>query len=388
MTTNNYIGTNRIQQIDFFKGISLFGILFVNVWLSSSSLLSINQWSNQFSSTLDPLLVKISSLLFEQRFVGIFSLVFGLGVALQQRKLDNHPYVFGVYYFKRTIILALLGTINMVFLFWGDILLTYASLSVILFVVIKLPKKFLLTCSILIYLVPTLLFLIPSIRMFIFHYEEGILKYYTPEALTKIYQSGSLLEIIAARTREFINYGVLNIVWQRTSLSFMIFGYWLGLNNFHLDFSKAYKSLKIAFILSSIYCFGIISYNIIGEQSWIPGIVHYFLHNIFIPVSVLCYLVIFHFIYQSKWLIKINTLVSNLGKLSLSNYLFQCLVCSILFTNVGFALYFKTTPTYNLLIALAIYVIQIVITHYYLKRFKNGPLENLVHTFVYPKTTN
>jgi uncharacterized protein len=67
----------------------------------------------------------------------------------------------------------------------------------------------------------------------------------------------------------------------------------------------------------------------------------------------------------------------------MSNYVFQSLVCTSLFYSYGLGLFYRTTYATNVLIAVGLFVVQAWASAAWLRRFRFGPLEWLLRSFVY-----
>lgn len=368
----------RLPVIDFLRGFALFGILVVNVWIFSTSFIGYESWTHEFSPTLDPLLMRISALLFEQRFVGIFAWVFGVSIAIQQQRYKERGFSFGTYYIKRSLVLMGLGVLNILLFFWGDILFIYGVLSLLLYPLMRLSNKVLFCIAIVIFIVPSCLFLSVPFKMALHEYEEGIRNYYTPESLTGIYQSGSFVEMGLARVREYLSYNVLNILWQRTALSLIIVGYVAGRSELHLHYTQYKNRILLLLLICVLYTIAFACYYFIGDQTLLPWEAFFLLYSLFIPVSILMYVILLTGVYHIQPLQRLTKYVANMGQFSLSNYFFQSIICSFLFTNAGLSWYFHTTPSSNLLIALSVFILQLIVTQVYLKKFATGPMEVLM----------
>lgn len=73
------------------------------------------------------------------------------------------------------------------------------------------------------------------------------------------------------------------------------------------------------------------------------------------------------------------------GRLSLSNFLLQTLICVTLFYGYGFRLFGKVSPWQWILLVLVIYLLQVWISTLWLRRFRFGPAEWLWRTLTYGK---
>jgi uncharacterized protein len=71
------------------------------------------------------------------------------------------------------------------------------------------------------------------------------------------------------------------------------------------------------------------------------------------------------------------------GRMALTNYLFQSLVCTTIFYGYGGGWFGSVGPAAGLLIALAVFAVQIPLSHAWLARFEFGPAEWLWRSLTY-----
>jgi uncharacterized protein len=64
-----------------------------------------------------------------------------------------------------------------------------------------------------------------------------------------------------------------------------------------------------------------------------------------------------------------------IGRTALTNYLLQSVVCSLIFYSYGLRLLGDVGPAILLPMTVAIYAIQLVISRWWLERFRFGPVE-------------
>ncbi len=72
-----------------------------------------------------------------------------------------------------------------------------------------------------------------------------------------------------------------------------------------------------------------------------------------------------------------------IGQTALSNYIFQSLITSVIFTGYGFELYGRLDYYQLYIVVIAIWCVQLVITPIWLRSFKYGPLEWLLRSLTY-----
>jgi len=71
------------------------------------------------------------------------------------------------------------------------------------------------------------------------------------------------------------------------------------------------------------------------------------------------------------------------GRMALSNYLLQSLICTTIFYSYGLALFGKVRPSLGLLLTIIICLIQIPLSVWWLRRFQFGPIEWLWRSLTY-----
>ena len=78
-------------------------------------------------------------------------------------------------------------------------------------------------------------------------------------------------------------------------------------------------------------------------------------------------------------------LLAPMGKIALTNYVMQSLFCNILLFGFGFGLYGKISPSEGLVFCILIWLIQMLLSNWYVKRYSLGPLEYLWRKAAYKK---
>jgi uncharacterized protein len=84
------------------------------------------------------------------------------------------------------------------------------------------------------------------------------------------------------------------------------------------------------------------------------------------------------------WRIAMSPLAS-VGRMPLTNYLMQSLIATTLFYGYALGLYYRIGPAVGVVIALAIYAVQVAYSAWWMARFRFGPMEWLWRTLTYGK---
>jgi uncharacterized protein len=90
-------------------------------------------------------------------------------------------------------------------------------------------------------------------------------------------------------------------------------------------------------------------------------------------------------LWQKETWQKMLAVFAPVGRMALTNYLLQTVICVLLFYGYGFGLFGKFGALVSTLIALAIFAVQIVLSSLWLKYFRYGPMEWIWRQLTYKK---
>ena len=129
----------RFGSVDTVRGFALFGVLLVNMYNFGADAL---EWSGFLDRSFSTLMHS----LFETKSWRLFSLLFGLGFALQLARVTSRKGGALWFYFRRLTILFVFGIAHVLF-FDGDILMEYAMLGLILVAFRNVRRRILLVLA-------------------------------------------------------------------------------------------------------------------------------------------------------------------------------------------------------------------------------------------------
>jgi uncharacterized protein len=130
---------SRIFAVDAVRGVALFGVLLENMYGFGAD-------SVAWDSTPDRVAFAVMHVFFESKTWTLFSILFGLGFALQLERGGSGGPSFLATSLRRLVVLFALGAAHAL-LFDGDILMLYAELGLALLVVRRLPTRGLLVLA-------------------------------------------------------------------------------------------------------------------------------------------------------------------------------------------------------------------------------------------------
>ena len=365
----------RIHELDALRGIALLGILIVNILVFHAPYAYYGEVYGQLEgleSTVVDLVVHYAG----GKFLFIFAFLFGYGISMQQH---SHGANFSRYFTRRMGELALFGALHILLFWFGDILLSYALLGLMTLPFLRLSNSNILVAGLFfvlfrpLYYVAVLTFGLP------------LMGGEAPETLEVFYQTfqeGSYLEILSLRMQEFTWFIPENLVWYiPKTWGLFFFGIYAHRTGILGRFSKAhsFSLLWILFLLGQSVLWNtykmdwFATFDLAAQPWWRP---------ILIAVNVTSEtLQGLGYIFSLTLLFHLSpnftTSFAPIGRMALTNYIMQSLICVLLFYGFGFGLYGTLKPSQLMLIAAGIYSLNIIASHAILSRYSSGPLEYL-----------
>lgn len=374
----------RIATLDVLRGFSLLGILLVNMFGFYLPMPHIADLSNWFSEAQDIILQQLLDIYVQSSFYPLFSMLFGYGLAMQFLKAKQTGTNFYRFAPKRMVILFAVGMLHAIFIWWGDILATYAFCGVFLIALMRLPAKWLLTMAIVVngLFHAFILSLYKVSGMFTMTTDSMSVDIEAIQSAITAYGVGTWADAFSQR---LVDLSIQMSAFMWISALFTILPYMLigaALAKWRL-IERAKEKLIIWFVLAlvgigvGIY---VKSLPIAGAQTLGNEYLQVYIGG---PILALGYLAVVTLLMQLPVIAKILTPVAKAGRMSMTLYIMQSIVCTALFYNWGFSLYGKVDVQMGIFIALAIYVSQLLIAELYFTKFKQGPLEAAMKRLTY-----
>lgn len=371
----------RIFSIDALRGFSLLGILMMNILTFAYPYQIINPF--EFFQHQDGALFKISSLFIVASFYPIFAFLFGYGLSMMyqnsiERGLDYYPMII-----RRLSFLLLLGVIHGIFIFYGDILATYALLGFIAIIFVKLKPQYSLVALSIGFSILILLYILPVVLLQEVTQVENFVGIQELERVNNILASADYLSIVGFNLKYFgLNISNIIFVGPFSILPIMLFGIYAQQTNW-LNKIRNHKNLyTVIGLVIFVLGLAIKMIQIILEGSMSSQLISQMIGG---PIVALSYIIFFVLLCESATARKILNPLQYIGKLSLTTYISQSVICIIIFYGIGFNYYGKLPVFTIYTMSIVIYAVQLLLSYLYLKRFKQGPLEKLWRKVTYLK---
>lgn len=398
-------GRERLAALDGLRGFALLGILLVNVGLFSGPEFWLQIGGLDGYSGLDRALNFLVTFLVQSKFYSIFSFLFGLGLVMQTMRAEARGVASGGFLARRLAVLAVFGAVHAVFIWSGDILLTYAALGFVFLLFRKRrPRTMLVWAAVLIALPAVLLLALGSLALLATATPEGaraiasagagqadFIRAIADSALAA-YGSGSYADMVGQRLRE---------IWLFASNSLFIapgiFGMFLVggavARAGWLDDLEARRAgirravvvgLAVGLPLNLLAAYGL-ALNPGGAVGTAMLWIGQSVQLLGAPFLALAYAGIVATLIGRSPGAGLSRRLSAVGRMALTNYLLQSVVMTSVFYGLG--LYGRVSLAAALVVCLVLYAAQLVLSPLWLSRFSQGPMEWLWRRLTYGRKT-
>lgn len=375
----------RQSSLDALRGFALLGILVVNIIAFATPYYGTGVPDPMAQSRVSHAVMYSIALLFEWKFYLLFSFLFGYSFTLQMQSAERDGKAFVPRMLRRLAGLWVLGLLHGVLLYHGDILTTYAVVGAALLMLRNLADKKLAKLAVGLIVGTAAVWAIVGVLSVLdvdaTHDSKALAE--ITSALTAFRSTPS--GVIAQHVEELKGVWVVTVLMQApTALAMFLIGCIAGRRGlFSASSPTAGTSTLFKQCLIAGACVGLpaaVAYaygttRLAGTPWDLLGLS---LSLLTAPLLTAAYIGGMQLLFRSRcgqWWLRV---LAPAGRMALSNYLMQSLVCSVIFLAYGFRMMGQVGPLGTLLIAFAIFAVQTVISRWWLQRFAYGPVEWLL----------
>lgn len=379
--------TPRIEVVDALRGFAVMAIILVHnlehfifpVYPTNSP-----GWLN----VLDQGVFNATFALFAGKAYAIFALLFGLTFYIQCNNQKKQGKDFGYRFLWRLALLVGFATLNAAFFPAGDVLLLFAVVGVILFLVRNWSDKAVLITAILLLLQP----------IEWYHYIASLIN---PAHQMPDLGVGAMYAEVAAYTKEgnFGEFILGNITLGQKASFLWAVGAGRILQTAGLFLVGLYIGRKQLFVTTEKNNRFWVKALIIGAVSFAPlyqlkelvmkndALIQQTVGTVFDMWQKLAFTFVliasFVILYQHEKFRKATANLRFYGKMSLTNYVTQSILGAIIYFPFGLYLAPYCGFTVSLLIGFALFILQVQFCKWWLSSHKQGPLESIWHKWTW-----
>ncbi|MGW2625931.1 DUF418 domain-containing protein [Micromonospora taraxaci] len=368
---------SRIADVDALRAVALLLILIVNIAFFSSGYSFHLVPDPAYDSWGDQAVRWLVELLFAMKAYLLFSFLFGYSFTLQLDSAARRGVDFAPRFRRRLAGLFVLGILHAVLLFQGDILATYALLGLVLLGMRRVTVGTAVRAAVL---------LTGGIGFVVALAAVGGAQLVTDPAaaLAAGQQStealqGGIGSVIAEHVRQLPAMVGTLLVQGPLAFSAFLFGYAAGRRGLLTDVAGNRQLLRRVQQLG--YPIGLAGAVIFAAGGGTANLTGLAAGVLTAPLLAAAYAATLLQFFQTTRGRRVVAVVAPAGRMSLSNYLGQSLLCVLVFTGVGLGLAGTAAPAVVLLIAVAIYGAQLAASAVWMARFRYGPMEWLLRAW-------
>lgn len=386
------IGQERIASLDIIRGFALFGIFLVNFPSFHPAGYPVQMFSLDPGYTgLDRSIRLFYDMFVQTKFYTIFSFLFGLGFYIFMCRAEKKGFPVYRLFTRRLLVLLVFGLLHLIFLWYGDILHTYALAGFILLFFYRKSNRVILGWAFGLLIIVLSLMTLPlffSDQLYgSLQQEQHALGQQEMKRTLDMYEHASYIEWVTYRFSAEVSDILSNTPLTVASiLPLFLFGLYAGRRGILREPDKHTRFIWLTWIGTLTMSIPLVSMVFAVEYDIVSfGAAKLDAKRLFIQLSglTLC------FFYMSSLLLLMgNRLARTLlvplgyaGRMALTNYLGQTIVALILMR--GFGLFETFTLGIGLIICIAVYVLQILFSFYWLRFFRFGPLEWIWRSITY-----
>ena len=379
----------RIASLDVLRGVAILGILLMNIvtfaMVNSAYVLPTVYGDLEGANWWTWLSLHYIA---DTKFMSIFSMLFGAGVCIFMERAAAKSHAVWKLQASRMGWLLLIGLIHAYFIWYGDILVSYAICGIVVAFMRNWSPKLLFPIGFIV------MFVIPIGFMCFIYWT---IQYWPEEEIFRLQQSAELTSQenqaeIAAYTGGWIGQ-LSHRIPVALMLQFVIFPFYLfwhiiglmmvGMAAYKWNILSASRSTRFYVLLvlfSSIIGFPLIAIGVWYKQQhgWDPALVNFLdghwnlVGGVFVAFAWVGIVMLFC---KLNWLPIARKALAAVGRMALTNYIGQSVICSFLFYGHGLGWFGQFERVELLGVVGCIWIFQIIFSLIWLRFFRFGPLE-------------
>ncbi len=385
--------SERIEAMDVLRGFALLGILLMNIEAFVGPLVASLDGLDPRLTGVDRVVDAAIYILVQGKFYLLFSLLFGMGFGVMMQRADARGHAFGALYLRRTLALLVIGLIHLLLIWSGDILTVYALIALPLLVIFRhvptgqLPYWALGLFGLTLLMVAGLsaLGLLAQLDPTVGAMMQEELQKQAAEMARLIaderaaYGSGSYAQAVSQRVRDAMVMVPQILLMGGQILAMFVLGSWFVRSGAIVQrqaWPRLYASLRwvalpvgLGLMLLSFWMVPTVAFDRLDLVSGIAAVLM-LMGSQAMSLGYLAW-VLRLLDAGARWL----RWLAPAGRMALTNYLGQSLVCTLVFYGYGLG-YFEQLPrAWQVPFVFALFALQVVFSRWWLARYRYGPAE-------------
>ena len=380
----------RILALDLLRGVAVLGILGTNIQHFAmfggtvrnptlyGNLEGANFWVYALTYTFG-----------YQKFLPIFAMLFGAGLLLGAGRHEAAGLDPVAFHYRRMTVLLFIGLIHAYLIWYGDILVAYALCGMVVFQFRRVSSRGLIALGI------ALLAASPVIRV-LFFIVPGLLGGGGPDAGIEQFIADDLEAFHGPWVEQLRMRATYVLEGQTTGFAVVLF--WrgcglmaIGMGLYKLGVLTGQRSNRFYATLAGLALGIAVPLTVLGltacaltgwDNDWLSFLSDQIIYWFGIVMS-LAWISIVMLACRGGCRSWLGRSLAAVGRMALTNYLLQSLLCTFLFYGHGLGLYGSVDRTGQIAVVAGIWSLQLIVSPLWLRHFRYGPAEWLWRSLAY-----
>jgi uncharacterized protein len=382
----------RIEALDVLRGLAVLGILVTNI----------QHFAMFYGTSRDPTLYGdlhganfwVHALTFTvvyQKFLPIFSMLFGAGILLQASRREAAGLSAAALHYRRLVVLLAIALVHAYLIWYGDILFAYAVSGMVVFLFRRRSPRCLITLGIVLLAASPLIRLVFFVLPAMLQPEAGGTGPPVDQMIADDLAAfrGDWLDALRTRIHysfETQTVGLAVILfWRAAGLMLIGMGlYKLGVLTGERPRGFYWSLIAVAVTVALPITAVGLWVNVLSDWNnfFLRGLAHQIIYWVGIVMS-LGWLGVVMLGCGRGGRLRFARPLAAVGRMALTNYLMQSLVCTFVFYGHGLGLYGSVERTGQIAVVVGVWLLQLIVSPLWLRYFRFGPAEWVWRTLAY-----
>jgi uncharacterized protein len=391
---------DRVQVLDVLRGFALLGVLVANVhwFFSGFGDLSEEEVGRLPTVLFDPIVNELEQFFIVNKFITIFSFLFGVGFAIQSRRAAERGAGVERLYVRRMLWLLAIGAAHGVLLWFGDILHLYALLGLLLMAWTAQSDRALIGWGLAFAVIApvaayALLWALPLLTGGAIDLAAAFeARQSSAGAQHAAFARDDYADIVRANAADLRAWLTTDDALATGLASFgkFLLGFWAGRSGILVracahrtsdddpSVSLVRRCMAWGFPVG-LACEGVLlmdaAFPALDAETWGARVAESALWHAGVLALALSYVCAIVLLCRRPDWGRTLGVFAPVGRMALTNYLGQSVICVFIFYGIGLGWYGRVGPTAALAISIAVFSAQAVASAWWLRRFRYGPAE-------------
>ena len=380
--------SERIEILDVLRGLAVCGILIGNVqWFTGYGMMP-SQLASQ-APLYDQVTHFLVHFFVEGKFYSIFSFLFGVGFALQIARARDRGDTNASVFKRRLFWLLVIGLLHAYLLWAGDILSIYALMGFILILFRNKSNDSLLRWACALIAVPVVTYILLYAAFAAFAAPDALAGFEASQverwnSTVESVTGSSYWQIVIGYNLQYIVGRYMGLIIQMR-LPKILAMFLLGMYAYRTGVFQNLDAQRP--LIRRVLLYGLVL-GVVGNtlMAWLAGneapfppspaaVIGVAGYAFGVPAMALFVVALVATLWRRTSWRKALAILASVGRMALTNYLLQTVICVTLFYGYGFGLFGRFGALSSTVIALAIFAVQIALSTIWLRYFAYGPME-------------